>query len=70
MDLVTGPRERPLDGDEEVLQACLEFEQFGSDSVVLVSEDAAIRLRAQALGIRTAQLPDTYSRNRLPDPSA
>jgi predicted ribonuclease YlaK len=70
MDLVTGPRDRPLDGDEEVLQACQEFEQFGSNSVVLVSEDAAIRLRAQALGIRTTQLPDRYSRNPAPDATA
>jgi hypothetical protein len=67
MDLLTGPRDRPADGDEEVLQVCQEFEQFGGGSVVLISDDAAIRLRAQALGIRTAQVPDRYSRRRPPD---
>jgi hypothetical protein len=32
-----------------------------------VSDDAAIRLRAQAPGIRTAQVPDRYSRNHALD---
>jgi hypothetical protein len=36
IDLVTGPRERPADGDDEVLRICEEFEQFDGSSVVLV----------------------------------
>ena len=57
------PRARPADGDEEVLQTCQELEQFGGRPVTLISADTAIRLRAQALGIRAIPMPSRYSRS-------
>ena len=57
------PRARPADGDEEVLQTCQELEQLGGRPVTLISADIAIRLRAQALGIRAIAMPIQYSRS-------
>lgn len=60
------PRARPADGDEEVLQTCQELEQFGGRPVTLISADTAIRLRAQALGIRAIPMPSRRPRgNRI-----
>jgi predicted ribonuclease YlaK len=58
----TGPRYRPEDADEEILETCRELEQFTGQHVTLVTGDTAMRLRAQANAIPTRELPDNYAR--------
>lgn len=58
------PRYRPTDADEEILETCRELQQYGSRSVSLVTADAAMRLRAQALNMSAIRMPSQYARPR------
>ena len=62
--VLTGPRERPDDADEEILNTCLELGQFSGQPVTLVTGDTGMRLRAQAHHIDTASLPSNYLRRQ------
>jgi hypothetical protein len=64
----SGPRNRPEDADEEILETCRELRQFGSQPVTLVTGDTGMRLRAQAHGLTTATLPEKYLRRGSPEP--
>lgn len=64
-----GPRERAVDADEEILDECLELGQFLGQAVTLVTGDTAMRLRARALKIDAAALPDDYLRAGPPEAS-
>jgi hypothetical protein len=61
----TGPRYRPDDADEEILDACRELSQFTSKPITLMTGDTAMRLRAQANAIPTKSLPDNYRRTTV-----
>jgi rRNA-processing protein FCF1 len=58
----TGPRDRSEDADEVILETCRELGQFAARPVALVTGDYGMRLRAQALGIRTMPMPEKYLR--------
>lgn len=58
----TGPRDRPDDADEEVLAVCRDLQQFSRRSVTLVTGDTAMRLRAEAHGLGTFKLGQSYLR--------
>jgi hypothetical protein len=61
-----GRRFRPIDADEEILDACTELRQFSgqAEDITLVTGDTAMRMRAEALGgIRAVALADSYDRN-------
>jgi rRNA-processing protein FCF1 len=57
-----GPRFRPDDADEEILETCRELSQFSRQPVSLITGDTGIRLRAQVLGITAARPPHKYRR--------
>lgn len=57
-----GPRNRPEDADEEVLNTCRELSLLSSHEVTLVTGDTGMRLRAQALGLKTGLMPEKYLR--------
>ena len=63
----SGPRDRPADADEEILDTCRELGQFAGQPVTLVTGDTGMRLRAQAHGIATSTLPDKYLRGAQSD---
>ena len=56
-----GPRRRTQDADEEVLETC-ETLQLGEQSVVLVTGDTGLTIRARARGIETVEMPEGYLR--------
>jgi hypothetical protein len=58
----SGPRRRPTDADEEILDSCREWQQLSEVSVRLVTADTGMRLRAQALGLAVVRLPARYER--------
>jgi predicted ribonuclease YlaK len=61
-----GPRLKPVDADEEILDACRELWQLSGQAggVTLVTSDTALRMRADALGgIRTVAPPDACRRD-------
>jgi predicted ribonuclease YlaK len=63
----TGPRERPGDGDEEILDTCRELWEFSGrpEGVTLITNDLGMRLRANAIGgIRPVSLADEYRRDK------
>jgi hypothetical protein len=55
-------RSRPQSADREIVDECHELRQFGGQRVTLVTGDTAMRLRAHAESIPTAQPPDKYLR--------
>jgi hypothetical protein len=57
-----GPRVRPADADQEVLNVCAEVESLTSRTVAIVTSDTAMRLRAAAAGFEPRQIPDTWRR--------
>lgn len=63
-----GPRERPEDADEEILDTCRELWDFSGrpeGGVTLITNDVAMRLRAEAIGgIKSISLPDEYLRDK------
>lgn len=63
-----GPRERPVDADEEILDTCRELWDFSGrpeGGVTLITSDVAMRLRAEAIGgIKPISLPDAYLRDK------
>jgi rRNA-processing protein FCF1 len=60
-----GPRPRPTDADEEVLDTCRELRQLTGREVTLITGDTSMRLRGQARGIPVVKMPDEYLRSRL-----
>ena len=60
----SGPRRRTLDADEEVLETCETF-ALGEQTVVLVTDDAGITIRAGTRGIEAVRMPPEYLRRRL-----
>lgn len=60
----SGPRRRPADADEEVLETCHELCQLTGRDVTLVTGDTAMRLRAEARGIPVTKMPGEYERKR------
>jgi hypothetical protein len=63
-----GPRERPEDADEEILDTCRELWDFSGrpeGGVILITNDIAMRLRAEAIGgIKPISLRDEYLRDK------
>jgi hypothetical protein len=59
----TGPRARPLDADQEILDTCEELSNVGQE-VVLVTGDTGIGVRALAIPVKVVQMPDDYLRNK------
>jgi predicted ribonuclease YlaK len=58
------PRGRPEDADEEILSVCHELQQLTGSDLTLVTADTALRLRAQAQGLRVLTMPAKYERPR------
>jgi hypothetical protein len=62
--LDTGPRERPADADTEILNTCKEIQGLTGRPVALVTADTAMRIRAEAYGLRVERLPECHERTR------
>ena len=60
----SGPRQRPVDADEEILLTCRELKHFSGRDVVVVTGDTGMLLRADALDLKTVKMPEEYLRNR------
>jgi hypothetical protein len=58
-----GPRQRPVDADEEILASCRELSQFGVTDLKLLTADIAMSIRAQAEGIGAIELSPDYLRS-------
>ena len=58
------PRRRTQDADEEVLETC-ETLQLGEQSLVLVTGDTGLTIRARARCIETVEMPEGYLRRPL-----
>ena len=65
-----GPRRRPVDADQEILDTCRELRQLTSGEVTLVTGDTTMRLRAQACGTHVARLPARFERDQRQAESA
>jgi hypothetical protein len=62
-----GPRSRPEDADEEILDTCRELWDFSGQEggATLVTNDVGMHLRAMGIGgIRTVVLPEEYRRDK------
>lgn len=59
-----GPRLKPDDADEEILDFCSDFAQLTGQRVTLVTNDTAMRLRARAQATAVVALPDKYARRQ------
>ncbi len=59
-----GPRYRPVDADEEILDTCRELAQLSGQTVGMVTADTAMRLRAQAQAVPVIAMPENYQRRR------
>lgn len=57
------PRRRTVDADQEILNVALGLTTVGAD-VVLVTDDAAMDIRAHALGLGVCAMPAKYLRQR------
>jgi hypothetical protein len=64
-----GPRIRPLDADQEVLDACEDLRNVGQQ-VVLVTGDTGMSLRAVARHLKVVRLSDDYLRNQPATPGS
>lgn len=60
--IAPGPRMRPADADQEILDACLEIGQLAGTDPALITADLGMRLRARSLGMRVIEMPERYSR--------
>ena len=60
-----GPRHRPKDADQEVLDLCRDLIAVGKP-LVLVTADIGLSLRAKACGVSVCRMPDCYRRLRQP----
>jgi len=60
----SGPRPRPADADEEVLETCEELHQLTGRTITLVTADTARRLRAGERSIDVVRMPAEYERAR------
>ncbi|MGC8466555.1 MAG: PIN domain-containing protein [Acidimicrobiales bacterium] len=56
-----GPRRRTIDADQEVIDTCESIRRVGG-SVVLVTADYGMCIRASALGIEVKRMPEKYLR--------
>jgi rRNA-processing protein FCF1 len=59
-----GPRQRPVDADEEILLTCRELKHLGGRDVIVVTGDTGMLLRADAIGLKTVTMPEEHLRNR------
>jgi PIN domain len=57
------PRRRTVDADQEILDTCREL-RSGGQSVVLVTDDTGMTLRAISAGLRVVAMPEEYLRRR------
>lgn len=55
------PRQRLMDADQEILDECVDLKSFGQ-TVVLVTDDCGLDLRAHALGLDVVPMPIKYAR--------
>jgi len=62
-----GPRQRPIDADEEILASCRELSQFGVADLRLLTADIAMSIRAEAEGIAAIELSPDYLRSEPPE---
>lgn len=60
-----GPRLRPADADEEILDTARDIGQLGGKPVTVVSGDTAMLIRADALGLRSIKLGEEHQRRPL-----
>lgn len=58
-----GPRRRTLDADQEVIDTCEDIRRLGR-SVDLITGDYGMCIRASALGIPVARMPEKYLRRQ------
>lgn len=61
----SGPRRRPANADEEILDTCRELRQLTGREVSLVTGDTSMRLRGEARGLRVVKMPAEYERTAL-----
>lgn len=52
-----GPRRRPADADTEILETAHDLRRLSGQRVTIVTGDTAMRLRAEAEGIATVEMP-------------
>lgn len=64
-----GPRQRTLDADQEILDTCREL-RAGGQSVVLVTDDTGMILRAGSAASRVVPMPERYLRRRPATPGS
>ena len=57
-----GPRSRPTDADEEILDTCIELREFCRGPLTLITGDTSMQLRAEALDLEVVQMPAKYLR--------
>lgn len=57
------PRQRTTDADQEVLKTCLQLQAAGA-ALYLVTDDAALDIRARTQKIAVRPMPDKYLRKR------
>jgi len=62
--LADRPRYRPMDADEEVLDAAHEVAQFARQVVKVMTADTAMRVRARHEGLDVLRVPDEWLRIR------
>lgn len=65
-----GPRDRSASADDEILDVALEFQQLSGRAVTVLTADVAMRVRAAALGLAVALVPDRYARASGADDAA
>jgi hypothetical protein len=63
-----GPRRRTVDADQEVLDTCETIRRVGR-SVVLVTGDYGMSMRASGLQIPVAMMPERYLRRKIRIPA-
>ncbi len=63
----SGPRNRGVDADQEVLDNCRTIRSAGADEMLLITDDAGLDVRARTYGIRTVPMPEKYLRKRQSD---
>jgi len=55
-----GPRQKPSDADEEILEVCVQLHTFTGRPVTLVTLDTAMRTRARARGLHPVRPPASF----------
>lgn len=58
------PRQRRLDADQEILETARDLQWAGA-SVVLVTDDTGMHIRARAMELRVVDMPEQYLRQQV-----